>query len=314
MLGINRTASQTDIKTAYRDKIRTAHPDIAGGSDEEAAHLNEAYAILSDPERRAAYDRGVTSTRDVANDTVVCPVCADRVSVQSVNLHWQVHLIEQHGPLCAGCNRHPTKPLRLKSHAGFLLWRTVGEIEQNFCKSCGTGVFREVQARNITRGPWGIISFFSSILALFGNAGRFSDFKGGLDEPEPHDAAADTAIKGRPILFRPAVLLVLSIFVVAGFLLFNSSSSSSYSGTSSSNYTPPSVTKNAPPPPPVPRTVGFSTGTCVTVDGNWVEESPTCSGADGTVVSVVSTPSSCPSNAGVYIERDDGRIACILEY
>lgn len=48
------------IKASYRALIGTlrAHPDL-GGDHETAARLNAAYAVLSDPERRAAYDRSL---------------------------------------------------------------------------------------------------------------------------------------------------------------------------------------------------------------------------------------------------------------
>lgn len=55
-LGVPRTASPEAIRAAYRAAIRAAHPD-AGGSQETASDLNAAYAILSDPTRRADWDR-----------------------------------------------------------------------------------------------------------------------------------------------------------------------------------------------------------------------------------------------------------------
>jgi DnaJ-like protein len=54
-LGIAESASKEDVDRAYRSQARKRHPD-GGGSDEEMKSLNEARAILSDPETRAAYD------------------------------------------------------------------------------------------------------------------------------------------------------------------------------------------------------------------------------------------------------------------
>ncbi len=56
-LGVSDDATPDDIKSAYRDRVRAVHPD-KGGSNEECAAVNHAYAILSDPSSRAAYDRG----------------------------------------------------------------------------------------------------------------------------------------------------------------------------------------------------------------------------------------------------------------
>ena len=59
-LSIERTASDGDIKTAFRRQAMQWHPDRNPG-DKDAEHrfkeLNEAYEALKDPQRRAAYDR-----------------------------------------------------------------------------------------------------------------------------------------------------------------------------------------------------------------------------------------------------------------
>lgn len=54
-LGLATDASPEDIKRAYRSAASAAHPD-RGGDDAQMAAINKAYAVLSDPERRAAYD------------------------------------------------------------------------------------------------------------------------------------------------------------------------------------------------------------------------------------------------------------------
>jgi DnaJ-class molecular chaperone len=60
VLGVPRTASDKDIKSAYRKLARKHHPDVNPG-DKNAETLfkeiGEAYAVLSDPEKRKKYDR-----------------------------------------------------------------------------------------------------------------------------------------------------------------------------------------------------------------------------------------------------------------
>ncbi len=58
VLGLTSGASQDDIKHAYRKLARKYHPDVSTASDAEARfkELGEAYAVLKDPEKRAAYD------------------------------------------------------------------------------------------------------------------------------------------------------------------------------------------------------------------------------------------------------------------
>ncbi|MEO0750585.1 MAG: DnaJ C-terminal domain-containing protein [Pseudomonadota bacterium] len=59
VLGVSKDASADDIKKAYRKLARKHHPDINSGATAEAKFkdVNEAYEVLKDPERRAAYDQ-----------------------------------------------------------------------------------------------------------------------------------------------------------------------------------------------------------------------------------------------------------------
>jgi hypothetical protein len=59
ILGVKRTASTSDIKSAYRKLARLRHPDVNGGSEkaaQEFALLSKAYRVLNDPQERAYYD------------------------------------------------------------------------------------------------------------------------------------------------------------------------------------------------------------------------------------------------------------------
>jgi len=74
-LGVARDASQDEIKKAYRRLARKYHPDVSKEPDagKRMAAINEAYEVLSDPEKRKAYDavghqawaQGARSTDDV---------------------------------------------------------------------------------------------------------------------------------------------------------------------------------------------------------------------------------------------------------
>jgi curved DNA-binding protein len=60
VLGLARTATDDEIKKAYRTLARKYHPDINPGdktAEEKFKELNEAYEVLSDPEKRQRYDR-----------------------------------------------------------------------------------------------------------------------------------------------------------------------------------------------------------------------------------------------------------------
>lgn len=58
VLGVPQDASQEQAREAYRRLAKRYHPDVRADrrSDEEMRRINEAWAILSSPERRARYD------------------------------------------------------------------------------------------------------------------------------------------------------------------------------------------------------------------------------------------------------------------
>lgn len=56
ILGVSKGASQEEIKRAYRKKAHEHHPD-KGGDEATFKKVNEAYQVLSDTQKRQAYDR-----------------------------------------------------------------------------------------------------------------------------------------------------------------------------------------------------------------------------------------------------------------
>jgi molecular chaperone DnaJ len=59
VLGVGRQATEEEVKKAFRRLARQCHPDVSKepGAEAKFKEINEAYEILSDPEKRAAYDR-----------------------------------------------------------------------------------------------------------------------------------------------------------------------------------------------------------------------------------------------------------------
>src|SRR5580700_3826682 len=59
-LGVSKTSTADEIRSAYRKLARKYHPDVAKDKkegEEKIKEINEAYEVLSDPEKRTKYDR-----------------------------------------------------------------------------------------------------------------------------------------------------------------------------------------------------------------------------------------------------------------
>ena len=70
ILGVSRDASEEEIKKAFRQQALKYHPDRnqEPGADEKFKEINEAYQVLSDPEKRKLYDQyGYEGLRNAAN-------------------------------------------------------------------------------------------------------------------------------------------------------------------------------------------------------------------------------------------------------
>lgn len=71
ILGVSQSASQKEIKSAYKQLIKKYHPDIYSGdknfAENKTKEINEAYDILSDTDKRRDYDLSITPTTHTPN-------------------------------------------------------------------------------------------------------------------------------------------------------------------------------------------------------------------------------------------------------
>lgn len=56
ILGVKKTATQDEIKKAYRELCKKYHPDRTGGDDSKIKEINEAYEVIGDEKKRREYD------------------------------------------------------------------------------------------------------------------------------------------------------------------------------------------------------------------------------------------------------------------
>src|SRR6516225_5991070 len=69
ILGVARTATDQEIKKAFRSLARTYHPDVAKDkttAEEKFKEINEAYEVLGNPENRKKYDELGSQWKDGA--------------------------------------------------------------------------------------------------------------------------------------------------------------------------------------------------------------------------------------------------------
>ena len=92
VLGIDRSASDDEIGRAYRRAARATHPDIHPGepsAGERFTAITIAYETLSDPARRAVYDRARPIARRANRVEPVSPRSA-KTSVAPIPLEWHL--------------------------------------------------------------------------------------------------------------------------------------------------------------------------------------------------------------------------------
>jgi curved DNA-binding protein CbpA len=97
VLGVAPTATQAEITHAYRRHLRDHHPDRRSPepdapADERLRQVLAAYALLRDPNRRAAYDRGHPRHRDAGPSRIAVTrrdPTDDQPDIWAGPVHWQ---------------------------------------------------------------------------------------------------------------------------------------------------------------------------------------------------------------------------------
>jgi hypothetical protein len=162
-------------------------------------------------------------------------------------------------------------------------------LDGPFCRDCGLAVFRDMTARTLLQGWWGIASFFITIGTVAKNAflsRRFSSLGAPRRDPAvraPYDRPLDP---GKRLLLRPAALGLVIPLVVLAFVVVGIRGDQ----------------------------VDAQVGKCVKISGDDASLVSCSERHDGQVISVADTLEQCPSEAvgAVSRKQDDGKVLCVV--
>jgi len=150
-LGVNTSATQEQIKQAYRDLAKRCHPDLNRGQDTTAIFqkINEAYSVLSDPEQRRNYDLSgepiASGTRSQSSQT--------RAS-RSTSYERQPEIEPYHCVDC-GCVSPRLRHILYTQVVSFLLGSHKTNIWGIFCEECAS---KRLNKASLITGAFGWMS------------------------------------------------------------------------------------------------------------------------------------------------------------
>lgn len=293
-LGVPKSASQDQIHETYLARIGQAHPDFVVKSDHHVVkNLNIAYRVLSDPEERRKYDQALTSD--------ICPWCGKPLPAYALEEHVAAHDASDSKDGCTVCGRLPASRFRYRASTGRGLLRRKHDFDGNLCRTCSTGVFRAMQRRNLTRGPWSLVSFFIFPLDLIRN--WFAHRKtSSMQAPEPAVPHYDEEVGLGPRALGSvgAWVSIAAVFAVVFVLLQVILSI----GPSPDADIVAEVTTTTIDPHD-----GWEVGGCARVDMAGRPHPTECGDHFSVVVAFTTTQSECPAQYDYYIPLTEG-VAC----
>ena len=192
ILGLSPGASLDAIKSAYRSRVKTVHPDRNASSRarEEFQRLMEAYGVLRDVVARAEYD---TTGKSVLLDDEYADPEAAAIPIA-----------------CGSCGSVTAQPRYVAYHTvrSYLVWAKTGRLEGIFCRDCADRAAVRASIFSWLWGWWSIPGLLLTPLALLRNL-----FGG--SKPRRENARI-LLRQGRAFLGRGEMELARSLAVQAG--------------------------------------------------------------------------------------------------
>lgn len=216
LLGVNPDVTNDELRSHYRKLAFMFHPDHHVSLDPEkiAEHsarmseLNRAYEVLSNPQKRSAYDRYL-SGQDLSDTSFFYG--SQRYPGDDE---------------CMLCGYHPAIHFVLFATQGKIFSAFKGHIEAITCRECGISLFRDVQNRTLIQGWWGITAVFSNLSCLAKNFVVYLKLRD-LDKPTAPETDVLTPFskpqkRGRPLIARSGMWVTAILATIAALLIRNS--------------------------------------------------------------------------------------------
>ena len=283
-LGVRPSASASEIKSAYRHLVKLHHPDSnASLDDTEIKRINEAYAVLSDPERRAAYDsesidsEKVEATQQRTVEPLRCSRCQKITAQPRYLIFWRVYSLifatgrtPIQGIFCASCAK--VEALRSTTMTALLgwwgiPWGPIWTVASGYRDAIGG---EQDDHRNEVLAWHNVVAFIQArqITIAYGLADRLTN----AQDKKIREAAGDFTALCRSHGFKPtgelrdpwsqvrgqtplriAILASLPTLILGWIFLATSSGSStaySYPSNAAYSYSSPSSPATTPPNAP----------------------------------------------------------------
>ncbi|MFG1625739.1 toxin-antitoxin system, toxin component [Kribbella sp. NPDC049227] len=126
----------------------------------------------------------------------------------------------QMGLQCRFCGSLPAVDATVRGHQGLIILMRFLKLQGPFCRTCGIATVRDMTAKSLWQGWWGIGSSIVNPITMLMNIGPMQKFKS-LPEPAP-GAPGRPMDPGKPLFRRPAILgLLLPILVIAAIVIGN---------------------------------------------------------------------------------------------
>ncbi|WP_371498292.1 hypothetical protein OG871_19765 [Kitasatospora sp. NBC_00374] len=122
-----------------------------------------------------------------------------------------------YGPVCRFCGAVPAVEATVRGHQGFLVMMKFLKLEGPFCRTCGVAAHREMTAKSLWQGWWGIGSMLINPITMLINLPNRAKINK-LPEPVP-GAPGQPMNPGKPLFQRIAVLGFLIPALVVGAIV-----------------------------------------------------------------------------------------------